>query len=58
MKNLFKRIIRAYFVYYLGKKYIIPNQEKLAKYFQKQLASSSQKSDDWGTIIKKDEKGE
>lgn len=54
-----KRIIIAYLVYCFGKKYVIPNQEKLAQLIQKQSSQNNRsKDEDWGPTIIKIEKGD
>lgn len=59
MLKSIKRLIMFYLVYSLGKKYVIPNQEKMTSFFQKMLPDrDASNNEDWGPTIIKIEKGD
>lgn len=59
MLKRIKRLIMFYLVYSLGKKYVIPNQEKMTSFFQKMISNKdASKDEDWGPKIIKIEKGD
>lgn len=59
MLKSIKRLFLFLLVYSLGKKYVIPYQEKLTSFFQKIIPNSdSSQDEDWGPKIIKIEKGD